>query len=1040
MYPESLIFFSPFRTAVETRGVSHGGGLVSVSPRFFNKQRVHCLQRYTQRPSSRKNWHGTMARATVGRGAGAARLAAAYGSVQDGLQERSKGGRITSLREVMGGNPSVVLVPGTTDARTVRVWMGKVVEPLLRRMARATGTKWMAYDRAGEPLMSLDHEVARLVEDKSTVTGLVAWAAADRPQWYPLLAAPEFFVRNSLNEHSARLAIGLWTEDLSRVLTAVWSGSRGRGFSLLSSPFRPLSAYECHVHNQKLAAAGVKLIQPDDQGVSALLELSGGSTLAACDATATGLHGMQQCVCAELGGYSAPDAIQRLREAFPDALAAIFLPTRLRPVEAWGFTVVPGIYSSLGDLADAVLYTLRRARDAKGRPLASRVLLLPSDTTDLPNVPAVGGFCLATQTSYAYGNVARLLMKLAATGPADEPSPTDSHARDGAHDAPIALASLRSAAATIWAILGEGEGSVSLAPLDAQTFRSPDVSATGAVARAVSLATSEETADPASLAHVRAWFCTLYGDARPPKDSWAPLITAVGAASAVGRLSDPLAFAMLPAASQQAWPQVLRHVLCNDDNAWVVFLLWKRTALLGSSDPAGTRVTADTAKDFFAAAGDPAPPRARGITVPFHPPSRQEALQYLVGVGPGVFPYLQIRNTVQDGSHFSELPDMVPLNSTIVSRFFTGSRYHDMDVNAAGLRAAMGMVVSACSPTSPCVCDVAACTLGLPLFYGIRLRKAAAVRKEIQRLKAAMSHLSNVLRSAAAILAVKPTVGDLDRNTYRSLGTQSPSDALAECIRLGLSDEVPGLPSSGTATARSRPALRPPPTVLYRVYGRYDTSTQRSVYNSTPCTYTVKAVNLLSATPGVRVEILEIKDVASAYLTMANTPPKDHVTVPVVWRRFLQYQDSEEWEYFGGCDKVVAAHQAGTLLQRDKPFEPSPAAVQAAKDEKPRQGSLAAQRVRAQVAAMDQGPKTKAGLSAAGLTSVPPAGLRFPVEQVIDWAGQPARVLGDPEFDAALEEFMDAHGDNDLTRVGSIRTPHSDAPGRTRLGLVLNSS
>ena len=129
-------------------------------------------------------------------------------------------------------------------------------------------------------------------------------------------------------------------------------------------------------------------------------------------ADATALHAMLPCIERELAGAQTVNAGSALREKYPGLAAAVFVPLTYVPLPRCGVKLHGGIWQSIAELTDAVVAAVYASPT-----LRSRVLLLPSDVADLPNVPTVSGVDLLTGRAYAYGAVADLLEAVAAGAP-----------------------------------------------------------------------------------------------------------------------------------------------------------------------------------------------------------------------------------------------------------------------------------------------------------------------------------------------------------------------------------------------------------------------------------------------------------------------------------------------------------------------------------------------------------------------------------------------------------------------------------------------
>jgi hypothetical protein len=119
---------------------------------------------------------------------------------------------------------------------------------------------------------------------------------------------------------------------------------------------------------------------------------------------ATALHAMHECIVKELAAAKGLDASTKLRDMLPDRSAILFLPLMYMPLPRCGVKLHAGIWASIADLTDSVFAHVYASAD-----LRARVLILPSDLLDMPNIPVVGGLDLLSGRAYAYGQVAELL-------------------------------------------------------------------------------------------------------------------------------------------------------------------------------------------------------------------------------------------------------------------------------------------------------------------------------------------------------------------------------------------------------------------------------------------------------------------------------------------------------------------------------------------------------------------------------------------------------------------------------------------------------
>jgi hypothetical protein len=116
------------------------------------------------------------------------------------------------------------------------------------------------------------------------------------------------------------------------------------------------------------------------------------------------LHAMHACIVKELANAKSLDTHSKIRDMLPDHAAILFLPLVYMPLPRCGVKLHSGIWSSIADLTDSVFSHVYASAD-----LRARVLILPSDLLDMPNIPVVSGLDLLSGRAYAYGQVTDLL-------------------------------------------------------------------------------------------------------------------------------------------------------------------------------------------------------------------------------------------------------------------------------------------------------------------------------------------------------------------------------------------------------------------------------------------------------------------------------------------------------------------------------------------------------------------------------------------------------------------------------------------------------
>jgi hypothetical protein len=639
------------------------------------------------------------------------------------------------------------------------------------------------------------------------------------------------------------------------------------------------------------------------------------------------LRSLEPCILHDLESVDGQDYASKVREILPDMRAVVFLPMSTGPMPWAGVPPFNGIWNCVDELADCV------AGAIFGKPtLRKQIVLLPSDASDMMNVPTVCAIHLLTGKTYAYGSTCDLLNELLECN-GDQYVPMGQSVEVTRKDMSPSTIQLLDRASGKTSQFTKIMDAVRQMSTQRNAWREKDTVTTEESmfpswrAAGCDVATRPlpfnmgkfdkcEIGDkpanelivndkPVNVAYMRGlYLCAMSGVNEVPMLNRLKLVIGAGITR---NLLNPWKFWNFQNAKDsgngQGTRQMMTALLRNVSSTIVLYLL-DRNVSIGDMvqmhdvvpstacgldkdetpgngkynvDKWGIRIKTDTCP--------PSTAFGKRTTMDVFLPPSNSLIRFNIGVVLDEckeYPYVAITSMDESDTVFSQLPRMTALNDPAISLYFAGTRYQNFSSDNMMVRSRLGEVISTCCP-SPSYADVYTLLSNYPLFISSDMHHQYHMLSAIGKMDSMVQRLNKILETYAHKWRVYCVEQDkleppITPDMYNKMGDMTVIQAL-----FAVNNKVEQFTVFGRVDNAERTRL----SALWPA---------RAVYN---CPYSENAVKLLES-KGLPFNLVQV------YGPNDPTISVPYPTIPVVLRG---------GKLIGGFDKLKEYIDSGEYLK-----------------------------------------------------------------------------------------------------------------------------